>query len=239
MAEFMQGAVAKTTRRRKDDTASETPNADRESSTTSRTDDELAALAAQFHDVPRGQWPAEVLEYQRRQQREKKRSARVALEERREVEQARRREQLGNDDGNEGDNRQHHEGARYAKRTKRARDNAEYEATRVPRDLMTDDELAAARAAPLVAPDDDTARRIVERVRAALSDERQGERVCAVCDEIVLKRDSSIGRVCEQLVATMRHLERQSNHHRHRRRHHRQRLYDKFQSRSARWSTAS
>ena len=68
---------------------------------------------------------------------------------------------------------------------------------------MTDDELAAARAAPLEPPDDDKKRRIVERVRAALSDERQGERVCAVCDEIVLKYESSIGRVCEQLCATL------------------------------------
>ena len=64
-------------------------------------------------------------------------------------------------------------------------------------DLMTDDELAAARVAPLVPPDDDdTQRRIVERVRVALSDERQGERACA----IVLKRESSVGRVCEQCL---------------------------------------
>jgi hypothetical protein len=126
MAEFMQGAVAKTPRRRKAGAASETPNADRESSTT-RTDDELAALVAQFHDVPRGQWPAEVLEYQRRQQREKKRSARAALEEedrlRREVEQERRRQQLANDvdDDDDDEDVQQREASRRKARTKRAR----------------------------------------------------------------------------------------------------------------------
>src|SRR3984957_8432371 len=69
---------------------------------------------------------------------------------------------------------------------------------------MTDDDLAAARVAPLEPPNDDVQRRIVDRVRVALSDARQGERVCAVCDEIVLKSESTIGRVCEQLCATMR-----------------------------------
>ena len=101
MAEFMQVVVTKTKRGRKDVTtvsAAPTPIAERESASSTRTDDELAALAVQFHDVPRAQWPAEVLDYQRRLQREKKRSARAALEEddqlRREVEQlgTRRRE---------------------------------------------------------------------------------------------------------------------------------------------------
>ncbi len=69
---------------------------------------------------------------------------------------------------------------------------------------MSDGDLAAARISPLVPPDDGARRRIVDRVRVALSDARQGERVCAVCDKIVLKCDSSIGRVCEQLCATMR-----------------------------------
>jgi len=149
-----------------------------------RSDAELVALATQLTHVPRSDWPADVLEYHRRQRREEMRASRAALEQadqlRREVEQARREEQLGDSNGdNDDEDRHRREGARYARRTKRARDNAEYESTRIPDDLMSDEEIAAARVAPLAPLDEAAKQRIVERVRAALSDARQGERVCA------------------------------------------------------------
>ena len=101
MAEFMQGTVARTKRQRKQ-VEHETPEAERVPDRRDRSDAELAAHAARLHDVPRSQWPADVLEYHRRVRREQMRAARAALEEedrlRREAEQARRREQLGKDD---------------------------------------------------------------------------------------------------------------------------------------------
>ena len=149
-----------------------------------RGDAELAALAAQLTHMPRSQWPADVFEYQQRVQREKKRASRAALEEedrlRREAEQARRREQLGKD-GDSDDEPQQREASRRRSRTKRARDNDDYASMTIPGDLMSEDELAAARVASLAAPGDDTQRRIVEHVRVA-SDARQGERVCVVCE---------------------------------------------------------
>lgn len=62
---------------------------------------------------------------------------------------------------------------------------------------MYDAEIAAAREAPLVAPSEAVKERIAERVRVAMSDAKQGIRVCAVCDMIVMKDESRIGRVCE------------------------------------------
>ena len=159
MAEFMQGAVAQTKRRRKATDETPTPSAEHErvSSSTTRTDDELAALAAQFTHthVPRAQWPAEVLEWQQRRQREKKRSTRAALAEddrlRREIEQAQRREQLDNDDDDddddEGEDVQQREASRQKARPKRARDNADCDVARLSC-RVDDDELVAARAAP-------------------------------------------------------------------------------------------
>ena len=211
MAEFMQGAVAKTKRRRPTQTAPEAEPAEpadpnHAAASTARTEAELAADAARLHDVPRAQWPADVLEYHRKKRRTQMQASREALAAgdrlRRELEQAQRREQLGDDDDDDEEPQQR-DAARQRKRTKRARNNDDYATKKMPADLMTDDELAAARVAPMAAPDDDTQRRIVERVRVALSDARQGERVCAVCDELVLKCESSIGRVCEQLIATM------------------------------------
>jgi hypothetical protein len=198
MAEFMQGAVARTKKRKNDASEPATaPTGDREA--------DLARRAAQLHDVPRSEWPADVLEYQRQRQRQEKRAERAALEQedqlRRGVEQTRRREQLGEQEPDEDP--QQREASRRKSRTKRVRNNDDYGANSLPGDLMSDEELAAARGAPAVPLDDDTKGRIVERVRIALSDARQGERVCAVCDEIVLKCESSIGRVCEQLCATL------------------------------------
>lgn len=111
---------------------------------------------------------------------------------RRETEQVRRREQLG-EDGDSDDEPQQREASRQRSRTKRARDNDDCASTTILVDLMSEDELAAARVAPLAAPVDDTQRRIVDHVRVALSD--------AVCDEIVLKCESETGRVCELLRA--------------------------------------
>jgi len=195
MAEFMQSAVAQPKRLRKASTVAGEAEAELLAPNTAdaRSDAELAAIAVQLTHVPRNEWPAEVLDYQRRMDRARKRSVAAALEQadrlRREVEQARRDEQLGNnnDDDDDGDAQQPREGARYAKRTKRARIASDRELARIPNDLMSDEEIAAARVAPLVPPDDATKQRIVERVRFALSDAQQGERVCAVCDEIVLK----------------------------------------------------
>ena len=66
--------------------------------TTNRTEAELAQLAAELTHVPRDQWPADVLTYQRDVDRNRKRKAAEMQAEddrlRREVEQKRRQEQL-------------------------------------------------------------------------------------------------------------------------------------------------
>jgi len=68
MAQFMQGALARTKKRRIGANANESPS-NEAARPAARTDDELAALAAQFHDLPRAQWPADVLEYVRQKRR--------------------------------------------------------------------------------------------------------------------------------------------------------------------------
>ncbi len=103
MAEFMSGQLTKSKRGRK---PKATANSHLESdltttsstTTTNRTEAELQAEAIRLHDIPRDQWPDDVLTYQQEQQKLKKRKDReVQLEDdrlRREVEQRRRQEQL-------------------------------------------------------------------------------------------------------------------------------------------------
>jgi hypothetical protein len=58
MAEFMQGALARTKKRKHDASEPATaPTGDRDAN--------LAAAAVQLTHLPRSQWPADVLEYQR------------------------------------------------------------------------------------------------------------------------------------------------------------------------------
>ena len=78
-------------------------------------------------------------------------------------------------------------------RAKRQRQSEVDAANVVPADLMNDEEIDAARTAPLTAPNEAQKQHIVSRTRAALSDANQGQRVCAVCDECVFKNESRLG----------------------------------------------
>ena len=88
-----------------------------------------------------------------------------------------------------------HESVPYAReaRAKRQRQSEVDAANVVPADLMNDEEIDAARTAPLTAPNEAQKQHIVNRTRAALSDAHQGQRVCAVCDECVFKNESRLG----------------------------------------------
>jgi hypothetical protein len=68
---------------------------------------------------------------------------------------------------------------------------------------MTDDEIEAARTAPLSAPNEELKQHIVNRTRAALSDANQGQRVCAVCDECVFKNESRLGPFCQSVERSL------------------------------------
>jgi hypothetical protein len=69
--------------------------------------------------------------------------------------------------------------------------------------MMTDDEIEAARTAPLSAPNEELKQHIVNRTRAALSDANQGQRVCAVCDECVFKNESRLGPFCQSVERSL------------------------------------
>jgi hypothetical protein len=178
--------------------------------TTARTEAELQEEAIRLHDVPRDQWPADVLAYQRGQQRLKKRKAAEMQAEddrlRREVEQQRRQEQLAKIAADEPEEQRNdlrpRANAREA-RTKRQRQSEVDAANAVPADLMTDDEIEAAGTAPLTAPNEELKHHIVSRTRAALSDTNQGQRVCAVCDECVFKNESRIGPFCQSIERSL------------------------------------
>jgi hypothetical protein len=68
---------------------------------------------------------------------------------------------------------------------------------------MTDDEIEAARTAPLSAPNEELKQHIVNRTRAALSDANQGQRVCAVCNECVFKNESRLGPFCQSVERSL------------------------------------
>jgi hypothetical protein len=180
MAEFMNEQLTKSKRGRKPK-----PTADLHfesdltstSSTTNRTEAELQAEAIRLHDVPRDQWPDDVLTYQREQQRLKKRKDREMQAEddrlRRQVEQQRRQELLDKiaaDEPEEESRQPRQRSIEYNNRTKRQRQSEVDSANAVPADLMTDDEIEAARTAPLAAPNEELKQYIVNRTRAALSD---------------------------------------------------------------------
>jgi hypothetical protein len=183
----------------------------------------MAQRALALHKVRRRDWPADVLAYQhrienakRRARRERDRAGAAAADERRRqreqrIEESRQQEQQQDDDNDnndeEGDDDEQHDSRapqrrslEYDARAKRRRKNAADAAAREPVGLMSHDENSKINAEPLQPVSDDRCREIVDRVRLAMSDEKQGERVCACCDELVLKCDSSIGRCCQQLV---------------------------------------
>jgi hypothetical protein len=206
MAEFMNEQLTKKKRGRK---SSKTVSSHFESdltatasaTTTIRTEAELAEMAAALSHVPRDQWPDDVLTYQREQQRLKKRKDReMQIEDdrlRREVEQQRRQESSSPKSlPNEPEEQRRDPRLRAATKAasyKRQRQSEVDAANAVPADLMTDDEIEAARTAPLSAPNEELKQHIVNRTRAALSDANQGQRVCAVCDECVFKNESRLG----------------------------------------------
>jgi hypothetical protein len=213
MAEFMNEQLTKSKRGRKPK-----PTADLHfesdltstSSTTNRTEAELQAEAIRLHDVPRDQWPDDVLTYQREQQRLKKRKDREMQAEddrlRRQVEQQRRQELLDKiaaDEPEEESRQPRQRSIEYNNRTKRQRQSEVDSANAVPADLMTDDEIEAARTAPLAAPNEELKQYIVNRTRAALSDANQGQRVCAVCDECVFKNESRLGPFCQSIERSL------------------------------------
>jgi hypothetical protein len=183
----------------------------------------MAQRALALRKVRRRDWPADVLAYQhrienakRRARRERDRAGAAAADERRRqreqrIEESRQQEQQQDDDNDnndeEGDDDEQHDSRapqrrslEYDARAKRRRKNAADAAAREPVGLMSHDENSKINAEPLQPVSDDRCREIVDRVRLAMSDEKQGERVCACCDELVLKCDSSIGRCCQQLV---------------------------------------
>jgi hypothetical protein len=86
---------------------------------------------------------------------------------------------------------------------KRQRQSEVDAANAVPADLMTDDEIEAARTAPLSAPNEELKQHIVNRTRAALSDANQGQRACAVCDECVFKNESRLGPFCQSIERSL------------------------------------
>ena len=168
--------------------------------TTNRTEVELQEDAIRLHDVPRDQWPADVLTYQRDVDRNRKRKAAEMQAEddrlRREVEQQRRQEQLAKMAADAPDEQRYDPRIRAASKAasyKRQRQSEVDAANVVPADLMNDEEIDAARTAPLTAPNEAQKQHIVNRTRAALSDAHQGQRVCAVCDECVFKNESRLG----------------------------------------------
>ena len=115
---------------------------------------------------------------------------------RREVEQQRRQEQLAKMAADAPDEQRYDPRIRAASKAasyKRQRQSEVDAANVVPADLMNDEEIDAARTAPLTAPNEAQKQHIVNRTRAALSDANQGQRVCAVCDECVFKNESRLG----------------------------------------------
>ena len=178
--------------------------------TTARAEAELQADAIRLHNVPRDQWPDDVLTYQQDADRRRKRKAVEMQAEddrlRREVEQKRREEQLAKIAADKPEEQRHdpipRANAREA-RTKRQRQSEVDAANAVPADLMTDEEIEAARTAPLLAPHEELKQHIVNRTRAALSDANQGQRVCAMCDECVFKNESRIGPFCQSIERSL------------------------------------
>ena len=212
MAEFMNEQLTKSKRGRKPKAIanshleSDLTSTSSTTTTTSRTEAELQAEAIRLHDVPHDQWPDDVRTYQRDADRNRKRkAAEMQLEDdrlRREVEQQRRQEQLAKmaADEPEGESRQPRQrSVEYGNRTKRQRQSEVDAANAVPADLMNDDEIEAARTAPLTAPNEAQKQHIVNRTRGALSEHNQGQRVCAVCDECVFKNESRIGPFCQAI----------------------------------------
>jgi hypothetical protein len=167
-------------------------------------------MAAALSHVPRDQWPDDVLTYQREQQRLKKRKDReMQIEDdrlRRKVEQQRRQEQLAKIAADEPEEQRRDPRLRAATKAasyKRQRQSEVDAANAVPADLMTDDEIEAARTAPLSAPNEELKQHIVNRTRATLSDANQGQRVCAMCDECVFKNESRLGPFCQSVERSL------------------------------------
>ena len=137
MAEFMNEQLTKSKRGRKPKAIAsshlesdfEATSSTTTTTTTNRTEAELQAEAIRLHDVPRAEWPADVLTYQQdADRRQKRKAAEMQAEDdrlRREVEQQRRQEQLAKitaDEPEEEQSRQPRQRSiEYGNRTKRQR----------------------------------------------------------------------------------------------------------------------
>ena len=112
MADFVQDTGRRAKRQRKSSEAEPSDERRDEPSAEDRARNaELAARAAQLRDVPRAKWPADVLEYQRGADRARKAASRAALDEaadrmHREMDEAIRQEQRGDDDDGDDGNDQ-------------------------------------------------------------------------------------------------------------------------------------
>ncbi len=215
MAEFMNEQLTKSKRGRK---SSKTVRSHFESdltttsstTTTARTEAELQAEAIRLHDVPRDQWPDDVLTYQRDADRNRKRkAAEMQLEDdrlRREVEQQRRQEQLAKIAADEPEEQRRDQSLRAVTKAASYKRQCQSEvdaSNAIPAELMNDEEIEAARTAPLAAPNEELKQHIVNRTRVALSDANQGQRVCAVCDECVFKNESRLGPFCQSIERSL------------------------------------
>ena len=150
MAEFMNEQLTTSKRGRKPKAIASSHlesdlTATSSTTTTARAEAELQADAIRLHNVPRDQWPDDVLTYQQDADRRRKRKAAEMQAEddrlRREVEQKRREEQLAKMAADEPEEQRHDPRNRAASKAasyKRQRQSEVDAANAMPGDLMTD-----------------------------------------------------------------------------------------------------